>query len=101
MRLIDLEPRYFECNGCRVGITFACPHCHETGQQRLAIALHMDGTNFDPDPANPQQFAAGEVVWTIAGGDSFENLSLTPSVDAGKSGHWHGFITNGEIVDGI
>lgn len=24
-------------------------------------------------------------------------LTLTPSVDASKHGHWHGFITNGEI----
>ena len=80
-----------------MGISFDCPHCSETGQ-RLAIAIHMDGTNFDPDPDNPQQFATDERVWTISGGETFENLSLTPSVDASASGHWHGFITNGEIT---
>lgn len=99
MKLTDLEPRYFRAGTSEqpVGITFDCPHCHETGQ-RLAIAIHMDGTGIDPDPANPQQFPADERIWTVSGGDSFENLSLSPSVDASASGHWHGFITNGEIV---
>lgn len=30
-------------------------------------------------------------------GDTFEAMTLMPSVDASASGHWHGFITNGEI----
>lgn len=98
MRLIDLQPRYFaKTEGERHGISFECPHCFGSGQ-RLAIALHLDGTNFDPDPDNQQQFASDERVWTIASGDSFENLSLTPSIDASASGHWHGFITNGGIA---
>ena len=51
----------------------------------------------DPDPDNPQQFEAGEKVWAVASGEGFVDLSLTPSVDASKAGHWHGFITNGEV----
>lgn len=100
MRLMDLEPRYYEEGGQILGITFACPHCAPTGQ-RLAIAVHLDGTNMDPDPGNPQQWAAGENVWQIAGGDSFENLSLSPSVDVSARGHWHGHITNGDIIGGL
>lgn len=97
MRLIDLEPRWYERGeGNRVGMTFECPHCRETGQ-RLAVALHLDGTNMDPDPDNPQQFAADERIWTVVGGSGFEDLTLTPSIDASASGHWHGFITNGGI----
>jgi hypothetical protein len=101
MKLTDLEPRFFvvgQAGGQPHGITFDCPHCvgNEHGS-RLAIALHMDGTNFDPDPQNPQQFETGETIWTITGGDSFDNLSLSPSVDASESGHWHGHITNGEV----
>lgn len=57
MRLLDLEPRWFSVKGDqRHGMTFNCPHCPVSGS-RLAIALHLDGTNFDPDPANDQQFA--------------------------------------------
>lgn len=101
MRLVDLEPRYFVRHegGQPVGITFDCPCCiGKPNGSRLAIALHMDGTNFDPDPNNPQQFETGETIWTITGGDSFDNLSLTPSIDASKAGHWHGFITNGLVA---
>jgi hypothetical protein len=96
MRLMDLSPRWYAGRtGDRQGITFDCPCC--AGKVRLAIAIHLDGTNLDPDPANPQQFAADEFVWNIAGGDGFENLSLTPSVDASKAGHWHGHVTGGQI----
>jgi hypothetical protein len=100
VKLTDLDPRYYVVgtNPHPVGITFDCPCCNGSDRAvRLAIALHLDGTNFDPDPDNPQQFASGEKVWTIAGGDSFADLSVTPSVDASNTGHWHGFITNGEI----
>lgn len=98
MKLVDLNPRWYEAvaAGNRVGFTFDCPCC--AGASRLAVAVHLDGTNLDPDPDNPQQFAAGEHVWTISSGDGFENLSLTPSVDASGSGHWHGYITNGTIA---
>lgn len=98
MKLNELAPRYFvsSLSGHPIGITFGCPHCHETGQ-RLAIAIHIDGTGIDPDPLNPQQFPTDERIWTVAGGDSFDNLSLSPSIDASASGHWHGYITGGEI----
>ena len=29
--------------------------------------------------------------------DSFENLSLNPSIDCSKWGGWHGFLSNGTI----
>jgi hypothetical protein len=97
VKFTDLEPRYFVRGQSEqpVGITFACPHCPDSGT-RLAIAIHLDGTNFDPDPSDPQQFETDEHVWTITGGSTFDDLSLSPSVDASKSGHWHGFITGGE-----
>lgn len=31
-------------------------------------------------------------------GDTFANLTLRPSVDASKSGHWHGFVALGEVT---
>lgn len=99
MKLTELEPRWYEAGkpGNRVGFTFDCPCCRGGIGSRLAVAVHLDGTNMDPDPENPQQFAAGEHVWTVAAGGGFDDLSLSPSVDASGSGHWHGHITNGEI----
>lgn len=99
MRLVELNPRWY-CVGSqsnRVGFTFQCPHCPTDAGTRLAVAVHLDGTNMDPDPENPQQFAAGENIWSITSGDSFENMSLSPSIDASSSGHWHGHITGGKI----
>lgn len=29
------------------------------------------------------------------------NLTVTPSLDASAAGHWHGHITDGEIVGGV
>lgn len=97
MKLIDLEPRWYaNQNGHRIGFSFLCPHCDQSGQ-RLAIAVHLDGTSLDDDPNTTQVFQDGEHVWNITGGDTFDNLSLSPSVDASASGHWHGFITNGQV----
>lgn len=31
-------------------------------------------------------------------GDTFETLSLTPSVNCEASGHWHGFVALGEVT---
>jgi hypothetical protein len=37
-----------------------------------------------------------DMAWVISSQD-FATMSVTPSLDASASGHWHGFITNGEI----
>lgn len=36
-------------------------------------------------------------IWTAIGED-LDNVTITPSIDASKAGHWHGFITNGQIA---
>lgn len=96
MKLIDLEPRWFcaATGDHPVGFSFDCPCCRKV---RLAIAVHLDGTALDPEPNMIQVIPANEKVWTVAGGSSFDDVSLMPSVDASSSGHWHGFITNGEV----
>lgn len=37
------------------------------------------------------------IAWQRTG-DTFETLSCIPSIDASQSGHWHGFITSGQIT---
>ncbi len=60
-----------------------CPHC-ETYEVEATAALAP---------------GKGRTVYWQRTGDTFETLTLTPSVDAASHGvgHWHGFITNGEI----
>ncbi len=93
MRLTDLDPGWFTTTTGRtgMGVTFRCP-CKAGCDQYLGVwfANPVDGgppaaPDIDPKPR-----------WQRSG-DTFELLTLTPSIDVSSSGHWHGFITNGEI----
>ena len=107
MKLTELEPRWYSVGDSKgiAGISFQCPHCKK---ERLGVRIdhqnpHVIQVDHDNDittaPINVQ-------IWQVTGdaptlnGEThggFENITLTPSVDSSASGHWHGFITNGEI----
>lgn len=95
MKLTELEPRWFvvEEGGPRVGLTFLCPHCKA---ERLGVAFHHTGREAVED-SYIFAHANEKHIWGMSGED-FHDLTLTPSVDASASGHWHGFITNGEVT---
>lgn len=97
MRLIDLEPSWAVDNPYAdpavvgpltwqkrigMGITFRCPHCKD----RLGI--------FFSNPVDGLPPAKAEKLWSRVGG-TFETLTVHPSIDVSKDGHWHGHITNG------
>ncbi len=105
MRLLELDPRWFTfahpADGVdiRIGLTFLCPHCRA---QRL-------GVRFEP-PIDPAGLIASlGIAWPHGDGptwhregDTFDTLTISPSIDASGreidfKGHWHGFIRNGEI----
>ncbi len=102
MRLIEFNPRWItgiradipETRGKRgqIGITFLCPHCR---MQRLGVL-------FEP-PIDDNVLWLFATWKPIAGkrwersGETFDTLTLIPSVDASTYGHWHGTIKNGEI----
>ena len=107
MRLIDLAPRWFTIPQCapgidvRIGLTFLCPHCRT---QRL-------GVQFTPPLDREGVFATLGIKWPFGDGpvwqregDTFETITLTPSIDASGreridfDGHWHGFVRNGEVT---
>lgn len=87
MRLTELEPRWATTSkgGGRAGVTFLCPHCKE---QRLAVFFSNPLDGAPPHDGRTWQRS----------GESFEDMTLSPSVDASASGHWHGFITSGNIT---
>lgn len=75
-----------------VGISCDCP-CGKCGR-RLYVPFHnpLDGgSSYDTRP---------DGGWERAG-DTFETLTLTPSIQRMDPDgcRWHGFITNGEIVN--
>ncbi len=94
MKLVDLEPRWISGGGRRgLGLMLNCPGKCCTGPgavERIPVwfANPLDG--------GPTASADGR-GWQRTG-DTFEALTLTPSIDASRSGHFHGFITAGEVT---
>ncbi len=122
MRLTELGPRWFDVPGIgtdKDGVTFLCPcarclsaprdeHMARGGPYRLA-AQFANPVGADPKPLMSQKEKMYHVhdlrtfdvppgyLWKRTG-ETFETLTLSPSVDASASGHWHGHITNGEVI---
>ena len=97
MKLIDLDPRWwaFEEAGPRVGLTFLCPHCGLQTGQRLGVVFHHRGHEAIED-IYIHAHEDTKFIWTESG-DDFTSITITPSIDASKAGHWHGCIENGEV----
>lgn len=101
MRLLELDPHwmkgYFdgpERHG--MGITFDCPHCPAGKRTRLGVAFVNPVDGGAPMPLDPTGKNGWRFLWRRTG-DTFETLTLTPSIDASAQGHWHGFISNGDV----
>lgn len=114
MRLTDLDPHWLTCLGAppdaKLGVRFNDP----TDQsRRMAVFFDVPicgnpkvdldavkAVQHDVDHPDWEQFhelhLGVNLHWRCEG-DSFENLTLTPSIDGSKWGGWHGFITKGEI----
>lgn len=90
MKLTELNPKFtYSGEGRRgMGIRFDCP-IHRGGDCLLGVdfANPIDGG----PPSESDRYK-----WNRTG-ETFDTLTLTPSVDASQHGCWHGFITNGEI----
>jgi hypothetical protein len=96
IKLSDLSPRWIKhFDTDKIGFTFLCPHCKE-----VRLAVHF-WPPIDPDNHFNNVVFVNDLKdirkWTRTG-NSFENLSLSPSIDTSAHGHWHGSIINGEII---
>lgn len=101
MKLTDLAPHWIvlEEGGPRVGVTFRCPHCPagERGETTfLGVAFHHTA-HADADDSYIRSHWKDRHIWNLESAEDFAVLTISPSVDASGSGHWHGFIRNGEI----
>ena len=109
MRLLDLSPQWVRSGQLFI---FECPHCVSGGApqplwlsvKNVVMTVHEqfelfaahNKANLDLDGFTVAPCRKG-FCWTI-NGSAFESMSVTPSLDASAAGHWHGFITNGEIT---
>ncbi len=77
------------------GIRFLCPACFTKNGGK--VGTHGLDVTFAGRGATDEQGSHGNggkpSRWQVSG-DSFENLSLSPSIDVGC---WHGYVTNGAI----
>lgn len=98
MRLVDLDPNWVSTSGRQgMGLRFRCPHC----DTHLVVWFENpldNGPSLDPAKHRAP-------LWKRMG-DTFETLTLTPSINASERDpetgkvvtyHWHGFIQNGEM----
>ena len=104
MRIVDLEPRWLS----ETVFVFRCPCC--LGTER-ALWLSCKSASMEGgaqrdlfrdaglEPSGKGAVVVGTVddcAWSVSSKD-FATMSVTPSIDASRAGHWHGFITAGEI----
>jgi hypothetical protein len=93
-KLADLNPKWFTEHASGrtgYGVEFDCPcgqgaACEWGGRIHVPFANPLDG-------GPPGRW--GSTKWQRTG-ETFENLSLTPSIHA--VGHWHGWLTNGVLT---
>ena len=96
MKLHELNPRWIvvEKNTEEVGITFDCPCCRT---QRLGVFFHDIGEEVQDDNFLRAHNLDINHIWNRQG-KTFATITLSPSIDVSAKGHWHGFITNGNIT---
>lgn len=116
MNLTDLKPHWiapsnwaYKDRPYYIGLSFLCPHCSPelpehgpTRRQRLAVSFwpHIDptGVRAEMEAKYPGWYhKVGEPHARISG-ETFETITLEPSIGFESFGHWHGRITNGRIA---
>lgn len=102
MKLSELEPRWIHANV----FVFLCPHCKKvlltcknivmSSREQYDLFEKTFGEEWNQLVVPSRESFA----WTIHGinRDNFDQLTVTPSIDASASGHWHGLIRNGQIT---
>lgn len=118
MKLTELKPKWMQHEGQNVAIIFLCPDCVRgiCKQKPLTwltctfVALgHKEQAAMIEDviARYPEDFKATDteehdvvhcekLAWERSV-KILEEISITPSLDASRAGHWHGHVTNGEI----
>lgn len=102
MRLTDLNPRWLSPDvfvfrsPAGAGNLITCKRVPMSSSDQYALIYEKN-----PDlKGQCVVMTVPDMAWKFEGND-FETLTVTPSLDASRSGNWHGFITNGEIVGGL
>ena len=109
MRLTELDPRWLHRDGVRQGFVFRCPHCQNIYlscfivPQQCVMGRDEDDGQYGLFRTVLPESDTHEIVpcranfsWQMTGSD-FGDMTIAPSIDASPAGHWHGWITAGQI----
>lgn len=96
IRLVDFNPHWITLNNSIVpfyfGVSFMCPCCRG---RRIAVKFWPP---VDPDNWNDRITPVPhEGFHSRVSGETFDTLTIVPSIGFEQIGHWHGCLTNGEI----
>lgn len=97
-RLVDLFGEWVhDRDGRRVGVKFICPTCPAVeGAPTIAVLFANPPDGGPPVPAGSSLPGENDGRRWQRSGDTIETLTLAPSVDCSRCGHWHGIVSNGE-----
>ena len=99
MRLVDLMPRWVDQHV----FVFLCPHCREVFLtcKDIVMSRWLQCEIIAADALGHQGvtvvLSKESFAWTLEGRD-FARMTVSPSIDASASGHWHGRIIEGKIL---
>lgn len=99
LRLVDLKPRWlnenlfaFLCPHCRM-ILLTCKRVAMSSREQHAVCQRALGEDWNMEVVCSKP----DVAWKMSG-DDFATMTISPSIDASASGHWHGHINQGRIT---
>jgi hypothetical protein len=103
VKLTDLDPRW----ACDADIVIGGEIQHFNGRHGMAVSFECPCCRFTPRATRLAVWFSNPIdglpptddaskLWGRSG-TTFDDLSLSPSIDASAHGHWHGFITGGEV----
>jgi len=101
VKLTELEPRWLIDEPGRRWFVFRSPGGHGDWLTCKSFVWAINeqrekARELIPDMTRRLVLCDPPCAWSITG--DFSNMTVTPSIDASKSGNWHGFIRNGEIT---
>lgn len=100
MKLTELNPRWMVDDGRKVGVMFDCPGACCADKRSPRDVFEM-GAAVKALAACPFKVAIDGQPYRADGwertGDTFDTLTLSPSVWISPPEHWHGFVRGGEI----
>lgn len=119
MRLTELKPRFYGAGGegvfqrdahghlvpaperTGIGLSFDCP-CPSCAAQREGDSYRDFHLRISVSFENPLDggppLRGDRPLWTRTG-DTFETITLKPSILVRDRCGWHGFVRNGEVID--